>query len=165
MSIRTKCPKAQRDHNRMLICRVTGQLCAHQRWCLMDGMSILTNEAEQCTGRDAEDGSALFAAAEKTGEAAEMIRNAPAEDGAENDQDKPTEAGTENVQDKPAEDGTENVQEKPAEDGTENDQDKPAEDGTENIQDKPAEAGEKSSRAKGAETGAKSTRKKKTGKG
>lgn len=66
MSIRLKCPKAQRDRNRMLICRVNGQLCAHQRWCMMDGMAVLTNESARCPARDAEDGDARFAVKAET---------------------------------------------------------------------------------------------------
>lgn len=66
MSTRLKCPKAQRDRNRMLICRVNGQLCAHQRWCMMDGMAVLTNESARCPARDAEDGDARFAVKAET---------------------------------------------------------------------------------------------------
>ena len=46
------CPQAKRTGQRLIQCRQTGQPCAHQRWCLMEGQSVLSDGAWQCPARD-----------------------------------------------------------------------------------------------------------------
>lgn len=46
------CPQAKRTGQRLIQCLQTGQPCAHQRWCLMEGQSVLSDGAWQCPARD-----------------------------------------------------------------------------------------------------------------
>lgn len=33
-------------------CRASGMLCAHQKWCVMEGRIVLTAQAVRCPGRE-----------------------------------------------------------------------------------------------------------------
>ena len=49
---RLECPKARYDSEKRIRCRVTGTLCAFQRWCLMEGRAVLTDTAPDCLARE-----------------------------------------------------------------------------------------------------------------
>lgn len=50
MKIKLECPEARYDSEKRIWCRVSGQLCACQRWCMMKGRAVLTDTAPDCAG-------------------------------------------------------------------------------------------------------------------
>ncbi len=50
-----RCPQAITGRAREAIrCRASGMLCAHQKWCVMEGRIVLTAQAVRCPGREEE---------------------------------------------------------------------------------------------------------------
>ncbi len=50
------CPKAYRkdgDRRGKIMCRVTGSVCAHIKYCDLNGKYRQTDSAQKCPGRDA----------------------------------------------------------------------------------------------------------------
>lgn len=52
MKIKLECPEARYDSEMRIRCRVSGKLCACQRWCLMKGRAVLTDTAPDCLARE-----------------------------------------------------------------------------------------------------------------
>ena len=52
MKIKLECPEARYDSEMRIWCRVSGQLCACQRWCMMKGRAVLTDTAPDCLARE-----------------------------------------------------------------------------------------------------------------
>ena len=52
MAKKLECPEARYDSEKRIRCRVKGTLCAHQKWCLMQGRAVLTDMAPDCLARD-----------------------------------------------------------------------------------------------------------------
>lgn len=48
-----KCMEAIiRGSREPILCRVSGDVCAHQRYCLTEGRIVLTDQALSCPGRN-----------------------------------------------------------------------------------------------------------------
>ena len=42
------CGQAYRDDAGRILCKASGTICAHQKWCAMIGMAVLTDTAAAC---------------------------------------------------------------------------------------------------------------------
>jgi len=45
------CPNAKYDSNMNIRCEKRDEMCAHQRWCMYKGWSVLTDMAANCPAR------------------------------------------------------------------------------------------------------------------
>lgn len=49
---KVECPHSKRGPDKWIVCRMTGKMCAFQRWCGMEGKALLTEGARGCLMRE-----------------------------------------------------------------------------------------------------------------
>lgn len=48
-----RCPQAMTGGAKdPILCKASGRMCAHQKWCVMEGRIVLTDMAMRCPGRE-----------------------------------------------------------------------------------------------------------------